>query len=299
MRPLAILCIAGILPVAAAPCATVDRDQILASDIALQLPFFAELDPHLVAGLAPVPGSRRTLSGHELNSIAEKAGVTHEGITPGLCFERKVAPLNSDDVKAAMLATLQIGGVSIQVVDFSRLPVPSGELSFPRSGLTIPAAAQPAEPVLWRGSVRYSAQHTIAIWARVRIEQRLPMVVAIRDLRAKTVIAPGDVVVARRAIFPFEAHVETLDAVAGRVPRKTIPAGSIITEGLIEIPPDIEPGETVHVIATRGSARITFDATARTGGRKGDSIVLLNPESHRSFHAIVEGKGRAHAGGEG
>jgi flagella basal body P-ring formation protein FlgA len=82
----------------------------------------------------------------------------------------------------------------------------------------------------------------------------------------------------------------------GRAARKIISAGSLISEALVEVLPDIEPGQEVHVVASRGAARITFDAVARTGGRKGDSILLLNPESQRTFHGIVDGKGLAHAG---
>jgi hypothetical protein len=52
----------------------------------------------------------------------------------------------------------------------------------------------------------------------------------------------------------------------------------------------------VHVIASRGFTRITFDAVARSGGNKGNSIVLLNPESKIPFRAIVDGKGQAHTG---
>jgi len=298
MKPLLGLCIFGLASAGAAPpCAIVDGDRILASDIAPHLALFAELDANLVAGFAPSPGSRRTFSGSQLRSIAERSGVAAaDGFIPGLCFERAVAPLTPEKIQRAMLATLKTTATKIRIVEFSRLPVPSGELEFPRAGLTIPAGPHHEDPALWRGTVRYSPQHTIAVWARVRIEEERQVVLAVRELRAGTVISSDDLAVLRRTIFPLEPHLENASDAVGRSARRTISSGSFISEELIAIPPDIIPGQTVHVIALRRFMRITFDAVARSGGNKGNTIVLLNPESHLAFHAIVDGKGQAHTG---
>lgn len=299
MKPLLGLCVFGLASAfAASPCATVDRDRILASDIAPHLSLFAQVDADTVVSLAPVPGSHRTFSGGELRSIAKRSGITIGEVVPALCFERAVAPLTPERIQRAMLATLETTTMRIRVVDFSHLPVPSGELEFARAGLEIPSPLHRAEPALWRGTVRYSPQHTIAVWALVRIEEERPVVLAVRELHAGNTIAPADIVVSRRTIFALEPHLENGSNVIGRAARRTIPAGAFISEDLIEIPPDIAPGQTVHVTASRGLARIVFDAVARSGGTKGDSILLVNPESHRGFRAVVDGKGEAHVGPE-
>ncbi|MGA2599396.1 MAG: flagellar basal body P-ring formation chaperone FlgA [Bryobacteraceae bacterium] len=295
MKPLLALCLFGLASAwAAAPCAIVDGDRILASDIAPHVPLFAELDPNLVAGYAPAPGSHRTFSGGQLRAIAERSGVASDGILPGVCFERALAMLTPERIQQAMIATLKTSTAKISIVEFSRLPVPSGELEFPRAGLKIPAGPHREDPALWRGTVRYSPQHTVAVWARVRIEEERPVVVALRELRAGVVIAAGDFVILRRTICPLEPHLETASDVVGRSARRTIASGSFISDDLMAIPPDIAPGQTVHVIASRGFTRITFDAVASSGGNKGNSIVLLNPESHIPFRAIVDGRGQAH-----
>ncbi len=297
MKPLLAVCIFGLASaLATPPCAIVEGDRILASDIAPHVPLFAELDPNLVAGFAPAPGSHRTFSGGQLRALAERSGISADGIVPGLCFERALATLTPERIQQAMLATLKTTTMKIRIVEFSRLPVPSGELEFPRAGLKTPAASHPENPALWRGTVRYSPQHTVAVWARVRIEEERPVVIAVREIRAGAVISPDDFVILRRTIFPFEPHLETASDAVGRTARRTISSGSLISDDLMAIPPDIAPGQIVHVIASHGFTRITFDAVARSGGNKGNSIVLLNPESHLPFRAIVDGKGQAHTG---
>src|SRR5207245_716100 len=114
---------------------------------------------------------------------------------------------------------------------FTRQPMPSGELTFPQNGLT----AQPANgsaPALWRGTLRYSPQHTVAVWASVRIHEERLVVIAARQIRYGTPISPEDVALVRRDVFPLTPHLEAQSDTAGRIARKTIPAGALISNEL-------------------------------------------------------------------
>jgi flagella basal body P-ring formation protein FlgA len=291
MRLLALL---SVIPLAfPAPCVPVDRDQIRMADLASQFLPFSRLDPELAVGLAPVPGAHRTFSGHELTAIAERNGVQLEVPVPNVCFERRLQPLTPERVLSAIQSSLGTSDARIEIVDFSRQPLPSGDLAFPHSGLT-PPAANASAPALWRGTLKYNPQHTVAVWASVRIHEERPVVVATRQIRYGAAIAAEDVALVRRDLFPLTPHIEVETGIVGRIARRTIPAGAVISDELFEIAPDIVAGDTVYVVATNGSARITFEAVARSRGRKGERIVLLNPESHRTFRALVDGKARAH-----
>ncbi len=160
MKPLLALCIFGLVAAwAAPPCAIVEGDRILASDIAPRVPLFAELDPNLVAGFAPAPGSHRIFSGGQLRAIAERSGIAADGVIPGICFERALAMLTSERIQQAMLATLKTTTMTIHLVEFSRLPVPSGELEFPRASLKIPAGPHREDPgsVAGNGEIQSAA----------------------------------------------------------------------------------------------------------------------------------------------
>lgn len=294
MRLFALLC-AGVLA-CAAPCQPVDRDRIVAADIAERIELFARLDPALPLGLTPLPGARRTFSGRELAAIAKRHDLASGQPLPDVCFERKLAPLTPDGIRAAMEAALGSADAGIEVLDFARQPVPSGELVFLRSGLTPPPAAAPDSPVIWRGSLRYGPQHSLPLWASVRITEQRAVVTAAREIRYGAAISPADIVLVRRNCFPFAPYLDSEAAALGRIARKTIPAGASISNAWLEVPIDVASGDAVRVVAAEGSARITFDAVARSPGRKGDRILLLNPQSGRSFRALVDGKGCAHTG---
>ena len=297
MRLLAFVFIAPSL--CAVPCTPVDRDRILAEDVAVLVAPFGQLAPDLVVGMTPLPGVRRTFSGHELAAIAQRNHIQLEGSLNAVCFERRVTPLTVERILEAMKEGLRKAGsagnaIHIEVVDFIRQSIPSGELTFPRSGLTSPSTANSDAPVFWRGVVRYGSRNTLSIWASVRIHEERPIVISVRQIKYGTVILPEDVEVAKRDLFPLTPHLEALSEVLGRTARKTLPAGVPITSDVLDVPLDIVTGDLVRIVAKDGSASIMFEAIARSPGRKGDRILLLNPESHRNFRAYIDGKGSAH-----
>ena len=57
-------------------------------------------------------------------------------------------------------------------------------------------------------------------------------------------------------------------------------------------PHEVERGSTVSVQVISGDASISFDATAESSGRTGESVLIRNPENGRYFQARVEGKGK-------
>src|ERR1019366_3977681 len=94
---------------ASAQCLPVSGSRILAQDMALGIPAFAQIPPELALGYAPAPGARRTYGAAALARLAR---------------ERLRAP-----PRAARPAA------RIRVVECGRQPVPPGELCFPVSGL--------------------------------------------------------------------------------------------------------------------------------------------------------------------
>ncbi len=288
------LLLLSMLPFAwGAPCIQIDRDRILAADLPADAAAFLRLDPGLVIAPSPMPGVRRTFSTRELAALANRGSLPPPALIAGVCFERALAPLTEDRIRAAMASSLREGGARIEILDYSRQPFPSGELAFPLANLR-PPANRSNSPAFWRGSVKYGPRRTIGVWASVRITETRSVVLAAREIHAGSVVVSDDLAIAPRDVFPFAPRLETAADALGRMARKSIPEGSLLSEALLEIPPDIAAGEIVHVVAGVGAARITFDAVARSSGRKGDPIVLVNPESHRTFRALVDEKLRAH-----
>ncbi len=287
-----LLFVLSAFPLAwAAACIQVDRDRILAADLPAET--FGQLERDLVVAPSPMPGVRRTFSVHELTALAERNGLPLSVPLLSICFERAMAPLAVNRIQEAMASSLGQSDARIEILDYSRQPVPSGELAFPLASLR-PPADRSNSPAFWRGSVKFGVQHTIGVWASVRITATRSVLVAKREIHAGGVVSADDLAILARDVFPLTPHLDSETGAVGRVARKTIPAGLPLSEELFDIAPDITAGQIVHVVAGTGAARITFDAVARSSGRKGDRILLVNPESHRTFRAFVDEKERAH-----
>jgi len=71
------------------------------------------------------------------------------------------------------------------------------------------------------------------------------------------------------------------------------PASAMVAVHKPALPePDVLRGEQVSVLVTSGAALLRFQADAETSGRRGDSVLVRNPENGKLFQARVEGKGR-------
>ena len=278
---------------AAAGCVAVDGDRILARDLAPAGEVFARMAPETETAYAPVPGVLRPFGTAELARLAERYGAT--GVGPGdvrpVCVERSTVTLTPDVLRVALEAAVADAEAKIEILDWSRFPVPPGEVEFRRGGLG--AAPGRAVPVVWRGAVKYGAGRRFSIWARVRIEVTAARVTARENLPAGQPVRAAQLAVDKVEQFPFAARpLDTIAQVAGRAPRRTIPAGAAIFPGMLETPAEIHAGEAVTVHVTSGEARIAFEGRAGATGRRGENIPVRNPATGKSFRARVEEKGR-------
>src|SRR5207237_1848165 len=118
----------------------------------------------------------------------------------------------------------------VDIVELSRYPVPPGEIRFIRSALPASTGA----PVLWRGSVMYNGERRFAIWARVKITVPSTRMVAAENLPPGRRIEREHVRLEECEIFPSGRPSDaSLDQILGRVPRRPIAAGAVITANLL------------------------------------------------------------------
>jgi flagella basal body P-ring formation protein FlgA len=280
------LAIAAALP-GPPPCAPVEGERIVASDLARLDPAFAALPAALRIGFAPVPGVRRTISGAHIARIARQHGI--EGVAfRDVCFEYAVKPLAAGAALAAMRASL--AGARIEIVELSRVSVPSGVLVFPADWL----GGGAGDLRLWRGELRYGERRSLPVWARVKIAIEAAEVVAARDLPAGATLAAGDLAVRTVSRPPDAARsVAAVDDALGRRLRRALGEGQPVAARNLAAARDVEAGQTVRVEVASGAAKLKLDAVAETGGARGSRIVLRNPASGRRFTARIEGKGKA------
>ncbi len=277
-------------------CVQVSGDRILARDLVAAVPELAALPADEPLGFAPVPGTRRLLSGQELAYWAGRHGIRLEP-GPALCVERATERLTRQRLEATLGAVLKdatpagMPAPRFEVLDFSRYPVPPGELEFSRSGLPVPPRA--GLPVIWRGRVLYGGHRSVPIWARIRVVVSGEAVVATENLGAGRRIESAQVRLATLEWFPFgEAPVRQLDEVVGRLPRRSLRAGAPVLASALVSPQQVERGQTVAVEVRSGSAQLRLEGRAESGGNAGDAITVRNPDSGKRFPARVDGQGK-------
>ena len=283
MTPLAAFALAGCLAVAPG------ADRITLGDFAPAFPGVEAALPETPVAYAPAPGVRRVFRLPELRSLAahlKLAWVPQNEI----CFERPLATLDDAQILDAMRRTLP--QARIEVLNRSHFPVPQGEIEFPASGLRQTSAGG-----LWNGSIRYAANQRTNVWARVKVLIPSMRVVAARDLLPGQPLSAEHLSLEEGSGLPAaNAFAASIDQVAGKVLRRSVRAGTPLRPEWLGGAKEVNRGDTVRVEVRSGGARLEMEGRAAAAGTLGETILVLNPATKRSFRARVEGKGRVSVG---
>ena len=284
MIPLALFVIAaGCIP-SIAP-----KDQITAADLSLALPEWKAVAPDSAVAFAPAPGVMRIFRIAELRRLAARFDVASSPDRE-ICVQRPTAQISAGQMLSIMRARLP--AARIRILEISRMPAPVGDLDFPLTGL---------RNGYWFGLVRFGDNHKFVVWARVDVKVTVQCVVASADLVIGQPIDPMNLRIETREEFPSKptCHGDSarLEDVAGRLPRRTIRAGTVVQNVWLDAPKMVARGEIVKVNVISGSTRLEAEGVAETSGSLGEIISVRNPESKRQYRARVASPGRVVVGG--
>jgi flagella basal body P-ring formation protein FlgA len=269
-------------------CVSIEGERILARDLAQAIPAFENIPADTALGFAPAPGARRVFHANDLRRLAIRYNVPPPPDIE-LCIQRAMEPLSVERVIQAMRDVLGNPNARVEVLELSRYPVPKGQIQFSRSALPPGGGA----PVLWRGAVLYTGERRFAIWARVKIAVPSTRLVAAQNLSPGHRIEREQVRLEECEIFPSgRPSDQSLDQIVGRVPRRPIAAGAIITANLLDAPKEVERGDTVEVQVSSGAAHLKLEGLAESAGRRGESIPVRNLITNKSFSARIVDKDR-------
>jgi flagella basal body P-ring formation protein FlgA len=265
-------------------CHVIDSDRILGRDVASSSPLFAALDPNLEIGAAPLAGVQRVMRPEELVRLARQNGIAFVGPANVICFARATEPMTPEMLLPILQKALAIENATIDILDFSRFGIPRGTFDFPKTGLMSNG--------VWRGRVLYGENHSMPVWVKARIAIDRTWVEAAETLPTGKVIEVSQLILKTGPRFPFDTTLlESMNLVAGRRPVRTLAVGTPIAKAMLAIVHDVERGDRVAVEVKVGGAILDFDATAESSGRRGESILVKNPDNGRSFPAVIQEKG--------
>jgi flagella basal body P-ring formation protein FlgA len=281
---------------AATGCVSVTGEHILAGELAGVHPVFQSLAPDTRVGITPNPGATRLISPAELRRLASRNGHAVDSSFPAepVCVVYKTGQIDPAAIEAALRNEIPASRGTIELSDYSRWPVPTGEIEFPSAGSGAPRPDRSDGTLLYRGFVRYAGSRTFPIWARVHLRIERQAVVALEELKAGQPVGASQVGVATRTeAFFADTILEDPAMAVGTLPRKTIARGSMIDSRFLAQPRLVEAGGTLQVEVQIGQARLSLETRAESGGRLGDRISARNPNSGKRFVATVSGPGKA------
>jgi flagella basal body P-ring formation protein FlgA len=266
-------------------CQSIDKDYLTISDVAVTVPAFTKLSGDINLGYLPSSGAPRILTGADLQRIAKNRGLDLESL-PDVCFARRTLIPSAEEIRTAMLSSLGIPAVKIEIASSIQRPVPFGEVVFPRDGLQ---ASQ-----LWNGYVLYGDHKKIQIWAKVRITAPMTSVVALINLPVGKPIRKNQVRLESCEDFPLDTTAaRTLEEVVDYLPKSALKALAPIRKTQLERMPDVTKGDLVKVDVIDGATHLVFEGTAQSPGAKGSFIMIRNGSSGKDFRAQITGKDQA------
>jgi flagella basal body P-ring formation protein FlgA len=260
-------------------------DSIEARDLAPAYPELAAAGGDVKVAPAPEPGYFRIFRGPELRRLAARFDATLAPVTE-ICIARKTAPADPARLVEAMGKALP--EARIELLDYSRLPVPEGAIHFhPETLRGSPGAA------IWPGWVEFAPNRRFALWAKVRLNLKLHRVLAVTSLAAGKPIPAAAISEAVVDALPSSVpYLESAAAAAGRWLRVPVAAGGALRADHLEPERSVMRGQTVTVEVAAAGAHLELEAQAEGSGNTGDVVAVRNPSSHKQFLGRVTGPGR-------
>ncbi|MBM3268363.1 MAG: flagellar basal body P-ring formation protein FlgA [Candidatus Sericytochromatia bacterium] len=166
------------------------------------------------------------------------------------------------------------------------LPKPANEatLALDRSLFKL-SGTMPVPLQVWQKGTRVAT-----IYPRLTINVQQEVAVATDRIGRGRVLDGAVVRIEKRPIGASSTQPFTsLEGVLGAVSRMDIPAGTVLTGAMIEVPPVVKGGQMVSVRLVSGGLLIMSSGQVLQDGRPGQLVRILNTKSQRDFLARVVG----------
>jgi flagella basal body P-ring formation protein FlgA len=136
--------------------------------------------------------------------------------------------------------------------------------------------------------VRCDGSRPWRLFVPVRVTVRRGLVVAAVPLARGKVLAAGDVILAERDAGALPGgYLTTTDAAVGRVLRRNLPAGAVLSPALLESPVLVKRGQPVTLEAKAGAITVQMTGVAQADGALGQTIPVRNDSSRKVLQAVV------------
>ncbi len=248
-------------------------------------------------GKAPLPGRKRFIeSRHIVARMDQSTGGLPTDI--GLEFperlevsrkavkiqKKKIAGIASDWVLQQVPWDLEnVRVVKVQVN--ADIVLPQGRISYK---VQSPGALDFLSTIALSIEFFVNGQPAKRAWVTLSLEVVSPVVVVRRPIGRHESIRREDVTVLLQDLAKLPAGIYTdPEAVVGMRAKRTLHGNTVLREDLVELPPLVNRGDMVTIIAETGVLRITARGEVKAMGRKGERISVVNVDTRKRVLARV------------
>jgi flagella basal body P-ring formation protein FlgA len=249
-------------------------------------------------GPSPMPGETRIVSQSDLTRLL-KAAALPDIIVSGASqvrvsrssrtlAESEVAPVLRAHVAA--ITAWQPDEIEVRAVrNLAGSQIPEGD--------TVLRFMQKSAPSSFRNlllalEVSLDGRPIRTVWVSADVRINATLLQAAKRLRYGAVLTDEDFHPVRVEISdPRESYLRSSDAVVGKVLRRNLRPGDLITEDALSEPMVVRTGQTVRLRFEKSNVRVTMPVRAEQNGWLGQSIRVRNLEFARSMKAVVVGPG--------
>jgi flagella basal body P-ring formation protein FlgA len=282
---------------------TARRDSLTLGDIADVQTNEPELANQLRAidlGYSPQVGAIRELTKQKIALAISAAGFSEQVVgmeAPAVTLVRREAQtvdpaLVRQTVERSLLASLPSVGATASL---TRLDLPA-QLEVPTGMVELRASVATAKSLFNPFPV------AIEFWVDGRLYKRLsvtaqaevfaPVIVATRDLGAKTRLREGDFKVELKSLLRNPAlYISEPTRLRGASLIRSLAPGEAITLDVLIADIVVKPGEPVRIVGQSGALTILVTGEARAAGHVGDRIQVKNLQSGLLFQAVIVDEG--------
>jgi flagella basal body P-ring formation protein FlgA len=236
-----------------------------------------------LSGLAPV-----AIDAPLVRALAGRAAPGGLVVTGSGSVVRRARVVDAAALQAACAALLPAAASWSPVRVSSSLTVPDGP-GFALEATQLDARQQAGE-IAFSVRARDGARETGRALVVLRVERRVPVVVAARDIPRGTLIAASDLRVEQRAADARTAGAATDPAqLVGGLARRDLAAGELLGPALAMLPPAVRAGAPVTAVLPGRGFAIEMPATALADARAGERVQVRRAHDG----AVIAGIARA------
>jgi flagella basal body P-ring formation protein FlgA len=140
--------------------------------------------------------------------------------------------------------------------------------------------------------VRCESPAPWSLYVTAKVGLELPVVVANRDLARGEAITAADVEMQLSdTTHLLRGYYGSADEVVGRIPKRTLRRGKVITPSSLVVQKTVRRGEQVTILAAAGSIEVRMQGKAMKNGNPGDLIPVINVKTKKKLQARVISEG--------